>query len=40
MNRVAISGDVVLHTMLVWICWLKTGEEELGKFVDDGVEGV
>ena len=35
-----MSGDVVLHAMLVGICGLKTGDEKLGKFVNDGVEGV
>ena len=40
MDRLAISGDVVLYALLVGICGLKTGDEELKKFVDDGVEGV
>ena len=39
MDRWAISGDVVLHTTLVGICGLKTGDEEFGEFVDDGIEG-
>ena len=40
MERRAISGDVVLHTMLVRICGLKTGDDKLRKFIDDGVQGV
>ena len=40
MERWAISGDVVLHSMLVGICGLKTRDENLGKLIDDGVEGV
>ena len=40
MERWAIRGDVVLHSMLVGICELKTRDENLGKLIDDGVEGV
>ena len=40
MERWAIGGDVVLHAMLVGICGLETGDEELRELVDDGVEGV
>ena len=40
MDRWAISDDVVFHTMLVWICGLITGDEELRKFIDDGIKGV
>ena len=36
----AISDDMVFHTMLVGICGIKTGDEELRKFVGDGIKGV
>ena len=35
MERWAISGDVVLQAMLVGICGLESGNEELEKFVND-----
>ena len=40
MDRWAISDDVGFHTMLVGICRLKMGDEELRKFIDDGIKGV
>ena len=33
-------SDVVLHTMLIGVCGLEAGDEQLGKLVDDGVERV
>ena len=35
-----MSGNVLFHTMFVGICGLKTGDEELRKFVDDGIKGL
>ena len=40
MIRWAISGNVLFHTMLVGICGLKKGDEELRKFVNDSIKGV
>ena len=39
-KRWTIGGDVVLHTVLIGVCELEAGDEQLGKLVDDGVERV